>query len=442
VPGAVVAPSEVAGGAREFQRLLGGKVPVFDPFDIPGKAGRLPVRGAQTVRVAEAAAAVARCLTRSLICAAVGAAGYVFYEKYRTRPSSDGSQLERDPGQDPVEIPAYCAVQGGEYRYCDQTALGSYAAAARARHDAYCAGWGSGSGSIAASCTMVGEAYCDANGSCSGISSRAVIKREYGIPDQYNGPYGETVVQHGTSRFCPAVPDFSDPRYSVSGGPAGPDGKCPTGRYSEHPTPEQAAQKVADAAPGDNDQTLPDALKDAVKSGQTVPSEIELSGPASQTGTPTRKTTTDATGTTTVTDTPSYQYHYDGDKVRYDEGHTTETTHPDGSTSTTTTTTTGPKSEADTKDPCDLHPERVGCMSLGDAPNDQVTKRSQSVSWNAEDPNLPASCPADITVQTSRGPVVFSYHDACDTATRMAPLIKAVGAFTALMIVAATLRGA
>jgi len=184
------------------------------------------------------------------------------------------------------------------------------------------------------------------------------------------------------------------------------------------------------------------AVQDVIDNqGQTAPGDLTSSGPASQSGTPTSSTTTDSTGTKTTTTTPTYTYHYDGDTITYDTSSTVQTCVGSNSCSTTTTTTpASPVDAQDPTDPCTKNPNRVGCMSLGDPPNDQVPKAQRTLSYSQESIGLPVGCPADVTVQTSRGPQVFSYAKTCDVAATSKPWVLAAAAFTALLIVLAALR--
>ena len=360
--------------SRTFTPTPGGAI-VEDGLQIATKAGQLPVRVRQAVTVADAAAAVARCLTRSVVCAAVAAVGAAYlYKKYRTRPDGNGG-LVADPGQPPEQHANYnCGVSPDGKSSFDGT-------------------------SPEAACTLAIKFYdydyTDVNGahrwrvstltSCTPTACTfdySVGSSRPGYPTISNGSTATLpVAQRGTTGLCPAVVDFYDPAYSTPGGPPGADGLCPTGVYSQRVTPEQAAQRVVVAPP--TDSSLSDALHQSISQGESAPSSITSSGPATQTGQPVTTTTTGPAGTSTTTQTPTYAYHYDGDKISYDTTVTTTVINNDGSTSSSSTTTSGPSPDKEPKDPCDLHPERVGCMGLGNPPDDTVKKTQSRLSWQS-----------------------------------------------------------
>lgn len=439
--GWVVSPN-IGGGlpstSREFGQLLGGTFKVFDPLEIPGRAGPLPVRVQQAVKLADAAGVVARCLKAPVVCAAIGAGvaagSYYFYKKYRVTPDGNGG-LSADPGQAQQSYPGYKCLNPS-----DDTVF-KMAPTAQA-----------------ACQLLVGKSYIQNNSDgtstqtsytvdsctqyrCDGTRTQVYWWTVSGVPAGSSTVPASWQVRPVAITMCPPVVNFYDPAYSVAGGPTGADGLCPSGS-SQPVTEDQAAQKVVAFPPAEGDAVLPAAVKEAIEHGQTVPSTITTTGPQTQTGQPTSTTTTTSGGTSTQTQAPTYNYHYDGDTITYDTTVNNTTINNDGSTSTSSTTTTGPSPDKETKDPCDLHPDRVGCMGMGSPPDDQVQKATKSLSWSSEDTGLPASCPADVVVYTHQGPMTFTYKPACDIAGKVAPLVKAVGAFVALMMVAATLRSA
>lgn len=109
-----------------------------------------------------------------------------------------------------------------------------------------------------------------------------------------------------------------------------------------------------------------------------------------------------------------------------------------GTAPDTDTSTADPATKPDKdRDPCEVNPNRLGCMELGQDEGRQVPKASKSVSFAAEFVGLPAACPGDIP-----GPhgVMISYGLACDAAGRVRPIVIALGAMAALMIVIAAVR--
>lgn len=134
---------------------------------------------------------------------------------------------------------------------------------------------------------------------------------------------------------CPAVPDFSDPRYNVPGGPADKDGKCPTGRYGGRSEDETSDRVGYYLPPGDVDDAARDAADkvgpaaDALDQLAGIP---EVTGPSSAPG-PTRTTT--SPGGVVTTQNTSYQITYLGDTYNYTITNTT--TNSDGSPGTSET---------------------------------------------------------------------------------------------------------
>jgi len=110
----------------------------------------------------------------------------------------------------------------------------------------------------------------------------------------------------------------------------------------------------------------------------------------------------------------------------------------DGTPSDTDTSTSDPATKPDKeRDPCEVNPDRLGCARLGEDEGKAVPKVSKTVSFTAEFVGLPAACPLDIP-----GPkgVYFSFAPACDAARQMRPLVVALGAMAALMIVISAVR--
>ena len=82
-------------------------------------------------------------------------------------------------------------------------------------------------------------------------------------------------------------------------------------------------------------------------------------------------------------------------------------------------------------------------MGLGSPPDDTVKKTQSQLSWQTESLGFGASCPSDLVIQQRTGPAItLTYRDACDTATRLKPLVIAAGALVALLMVTAALRNA
>lgn len=98
-----------------------------------------------------------------------------------------------------------------------------------------------------------------------------------------------------------------------------------------------------------------------------------------------------------------------------------------------------PPTEPETVNQCELNPNTVGCAEVGTAPTDEVQKESADLSWSAEAVGLPVGCPAPITMGNLG---TLTFQSACEAATWVRPLVIAMGAFIAsLMVVAAVRRG-
>lgn len=434
VPNQHVRTDALKAAQRILERIPSGSVRADDVLKIGGKAGELPVKVRQVVTVADAGAAIARCVRNPVCVAAAVAAGAYLASKLRTRPSSDGG-LEQDPGQDLADYPAWRCIDPNNITpvYIGGSPEAACSSMGAARSKTYVDG-------IYTTTRKVSVSSCSTNQygtSCTMIETSSSIFTSSG----QSAGSGSSIqyiasVQQTTHRLCPPVVDFSDPAYSVPGGPSGLDGKCPTGRYSRPVTPAQVGEAFTASPPPSTDSGFLDALKGAVSAGEDVPATVSTEGPASQTGTPSKTTTTDAGGTKTVTETPTYTYNYAGDTITYNTSVNTTTTNNDGSTTTTTTTTEGTKPD-DKEDPCVKNPNRVGCMDLGAAPDDRIPKSTRDVSFASEDLGLASSCPAPVDLPHGQK---ISYQTLCDGLTQTRPLIIAIGFLMAGGIVVAALR--
>lgn len=92
---------------------------------------------------------------------------------------------------------------------------------------------------------------------------------------------------------------------------------------------------------------------------------------------------------------------------------------------------------------CDKKPNSVGCQDL-DAPTGEIPKSSVALTYQPEDHFGGGSCPADKTMSLHGGPtvVVWDWAGACSKITSwVRPLLLALAAFGALMILAPGLKG-
>lgn len=216
---------------------------------------------------------------------------------------------------------------------------------------------------------------------------------------------------------------------------ARPDGKCPTGRYESAAALSDAV--LSEAVKPVVSSDVPAAVKALIDSGGSAESSpISLSGPQSQTSSPSVSTKTGPSGSVVSTTTNNYQYNYAGDTINYTVNQTTvtETTAPDGTKQTQTETS----DKTPEKTNCELYPESIGCMKLGEPGETKIPESKKNIDISPEGISLPSGCPSDLALPGGR---VVSYASACDAAQKMRPLVIAAGVFSALLIAVAAIRG-
>jgi hypothetical protein len=352
--GTFVRTDAILSAGAPGSRIIGlsaGVLTVTDATVLAGPAGNLAVSSAARVTLAEAGAAIGRCLIGvNVPCAAVALAVPVALATYRYYHPSNvpGSvvppgSLDYDPGMAPNVTGQQLQWRlAADQAWAPYTSDGEILGASAARRNAAATGgatnWqaavSSGTSHVVNGVTVnhVGDVFCSSstapafNGQC--------------------GPaYQVVTVSNG---LCGASVDAGNPAYNVpAGGAVGPDGKCPTARYNHVPkSPTDVGVSFTAYPPtaGTYDVgtgaitggSVPKALGDAIKlGGESVPYSLptNITGPGSQVGTPT--TTTTSTGsppvTTTKTDTPTYNYTYTPTTINY----STTTTTVNGNTTTT-----------------------------------------------------------------------------------------------------------
>lgn len=181
-----------------------------------------------------------------------------------------------------------------------------------------------------------------------------------------------------------------------------------------------------DKAPDIWGKGLPGGIPDSA-GGPTV------SGPSSTPGG--SSTTTGPTGTVTTTITNNYTYQ--GDTITITESKTTTTTSPSGDVTTEETVSDKPPDKEDV-DPCKANPDALGCIKLGEVPDETIEKVTRHVAVSAEAVNLPSQCPAPITAAGYS----LSFDAACDFSEGVHPFILAAAALMAAMIVIRSIQGA
>jgi hypothetical protein len=228
---------------------------------------------------------------------------------------------------------------------------------------------------------------------------------------------------------CQPYIDALNPAFSNSSPVVGPNGLCPTGRYTAASQAEASAAMV-------NGSNFPstvvlakadDVAQDILARGFPIPlaSPYTATGPASATGTPTTTTTVAPGGaTTTTTTTPTTNYTYAGDTITYNTTNVTVTNNA-GAITTTTTTTPAPDNEPTSE--CAKNPNTVGCMKPGDLPTDAPVWQTRTVDYGAENLGFTGACPAPVTWVVFGLNLTWSYQPICDIAwmVRLALLIMA-----------------
>jgi hypothetical protein len=231
--------------------------------------------------------------------------------------------------------------------------------------------------------------------------------------------------------------DAFDPAYSLPAGlQVGADGKCKRARsHHEEVSIDDAGNLVVTrAAP--TGTTLREMGEEALGYGEPIESATpEVTGPASKTGTPSTTTSTPSGGeTTTTTKTQTVNYSYAGDTITYNIVTVTNTTV--GGTTTTTTETEAPQED----DQCKANPDTLGCMKLGQPPEDQPPQwQTRDVPWAAESLGLGAGCPADVSwtlFPSSHSIAVgWSYQPVCEVAGVIRLALLAIAGIGAIAVV-------
>lgn len=387
----------------------------IDAMSLATRGGALTVTAQSTMTWRAVGGAAARCLSLSAPVCAAGSAAALLYEGYRVY-AADGGGLLADPGTPPVQVDNYsCTV--GNYSGTGTTPLGACEKAAQNRNAAIAP-------------TTIAHRFVLQSQTANSFEYATYIRVNGGAESQSSS---STAMKSGTTSGCPASIDPGNSAYNVPAGkPVGPDGKCPTARYNWAPiSPEVAADTKLPAQP--NGAIGQQAAQDAIASGQAIPATVTTQGPSSINGPSVQGTTTGPSGTTTTTKTPTYTFNYGGDTITY--GPTTTTTTITNNEGTTTTTETEQETPTDQ---CERYPDSLGCIKMGDAPEETVPVRAATMTYTAETPGLPSGCPGDVVLFDGQ---TFSYAHACTAAERMRPLVIAAAGITASLMMVFALRG-
>jgi len=234
---------------------------------------------------------------------------------------------------------------------------------------------------------------------------------------------------------------------------AAPPNSCVFSNGSDTRTFGLATPREVAPATGGQASTL-DALRDAIaaKSGWPSGSSVSqalvdaqnltgekiqtqnpiLSGPATSTG---KSSTTANPDGSTTTKTTNYGHTYSGNTYTTNVVNVTSNYSPTTNTTTTTTETTTPDpAQSD----CEKNPNALGCQTLNDVPDDQVPKKTETLTYEVEDLGFGAGqCPASQTVTTHIGSVTLNMSPYCDAlVTYCKPVLILLALLTAFFIVA------
>lgn len=90
-------------------------------------------------------------------------------------------------------------------------------------------------------------------------------------------------------------------------------------------------------------------------------------------------------------------------------------------------------------DPCDAHPERVGCQTL-EAPDDPgIPTETRSVVFEPESLGLPSGCPAPRTWSLHGWELTWGYQPLCDNAAAIRLALIACASLSALSLIVTTI---
>lgn len=406
----------IALAARSVTTGTAGEFLIRDMFNAVGPAGNLPLQATRTVSGLGAARAILAQASKGYAPLAIGLAGYELMQAYNMRASASG--VEQDPGVDQVTqtCTGYSVFGGPAPVHClpAQQACDLRSSYVLAQQPGLKRGRLTGSG---ASLYCRQETSLDGGTTWNGYSA-----------DLFGNP-----VTKVNAKICEPVVD------ALTGASYTPgtmlNGKCITGRY-DPVSLDSAASLLATA------MTVA-AVKDYVNSPASqagpVPESkpMVITGPATQIGPPSTTTTTSPAGTKSETKTPTYTYNYAGDTVNYSTVNQTVTNITNNEGATETTTETKPE-ETPQKGDCELYPKSVGCLDMGEVPDEEVPEEEREVDISPEDVDLPSGCPADVALPGGR---TLSYASACAAAEDVAPLVIAAGVLSALLIAVAAIRG-
>lgn len=387
-----------------------------DSLALSGRAGSLAVTAKTTVSAVQVAASLARVAARANAAIAIGSLAYDLLAGAGVRNTGGGAEI--DPGTEQIITSGLCWESDN---VCYDTADAAWRSWHTGEYDSF---------------RDYGVSTCTPAGPSAANCTTTLIRKSTGEILGSTGMMINATISNNV-KSCPALIDALTGQSYVPG--VRDDGKCMTGRYAA----ALSEAKIASALAPVVEKSVSEAAKAAISEGAQIESSgFQVTGPASQIGQSASTTTTTPSGTTTTTTTPTYNYSYNGDKITYTTTTVTNTCTGAGSCSTdnadtTTTTTTGSPTPQDPADPCTADPSRLGCLKLGEPPDDKVPKNNKTVTFTPEVLGLGGSCPAPV--QLPHGQQI-SYQTVCDGVVQARPLIIAMGFLMAGGIMLGALR--
>jgi hypothetical protein len=419
-------------------------VTAVDTWGLSGRAGALTVQRPIFSPLTAVGAALARCFGNAICAAGTMIAVPLALERLRVGQGSGGG-VTHDPGVNPETF-----TGNAWYAPQDSRPHPSAAAACEARFETYNSQQSASGGNILQSGQMVNERdyFIDGYGWSRVADCYAVEIYGSSAGTGYTGnvasPYGYRFgveMRHNVQQSrCPASVDPLDPAYSIPAGePVDSDGKCKTARYHHTPIDPAAVGELLDAnnptSQQDIDRML-DAIREALQRGEQIPGSesLPMTGPGSQTGTPSTTTTTlPGGGTRTETRTPTYTYNYGDTTITYN---TTYTTIINDNGQVTTIEEGGSPSEQ--SDFCVDNPNVLACQEAElDEPQVDVPRETRSVTYEAENLWGGGSCPADATqVIGGQTLTIIPWSEWCGRINSwVRPVLLLCAAFTAFLII-------
>jgi hypothetical protein len=412
-------------------------VTAVDTWGLSGRAGALTVQRPIFSPLTAVGAAIARCMG-NFACAVVSGVAVASLpaamDRLRVARDPETGNVMHDPGVLPgtETANAYCSSRLGVNPSTGNNCWPASTATSRCSSYAIPANYGQGA-----------DAHCQDDPG----NSRWIVRGWSDTSNSYVNLafWGYDVATIEAPAPCPASIDPLNPAYNVPAGePVGIDGRCPTARYNWAPiTPDQVGQRLDQYDPGSQQEVdrLIDALRDALQRGEQVPGSesLPMTGPGSQTGTPSTTTTTLPGGGTRIeTRTPTYTYSYGDTTITYNTTYTTIIN--DNGEVTTIEEGGAPQEQSDF---CVDNPNVLACLQLGDPPSAPQPPSEQVITYEVDALGLPAGCPAPMEATFPVvGLVSVAWTPICDLAPLVRAMLLAMSAFGAALVIVMNVRQA